>query len=68
MDLIDTKGIASRYQLSQRYVTDKLTKRQDFPKPVVEVSQKMRKWKLQDVEAFVNPRHKRAAMSSADSL
>lgn len=68
-ELIDTKGIADRYAFSQRYVTDRLTKRAGFPEPVVDVSQKARRWDLQEVDAFVNPRrrHKRAAMSSADS-
>ena len=66
-DLIDSKGIAQQYGLSQQYVTDRLVKHHNFPEPVVNVTQKMRRWKADEVAAFIRTRQRRAEISSADS-
>lgn len=66
-ELLDARGIADRYALSPKYVTDKLVKRHDFPAPVVDLTQKLRKWRATDVAAYLGKRQSRAAMSSADS-
>lgn len=50
--LIDTAGIAERLELSREYVTDKLVKRPDFPKPHLNVNRKVRKWLAEDIEAW----------------
>jgi predicted DNA-binding transcriptional regulator AlpA len=51
-DLIDTKGIAERLSVTRKYVTDKLTKRPDFPRPVVDVSSHLRRWRASDVDRY----------------
>lgn len=67
--LLDTAQIASKYGLDRSYVTDKLTKRADFPSPRVDVSRRLRRWDEHEVAQFMAGRQsKRAAMSSADSL
>lgn len=53
MNLIDTKDIAQRLSLSREYVTDKLVKRPDFPRPKLNVNRKVRKWESDDVDAWV---------------
>lgn len=66
--LIDTKQIAQLLSVSRDHVTDRLTKRADFPAPAVNISQKLRRWEESDVIAWLRRQSKRAAMSSADSL
>ena len=43
-DLIDTGQIADILGVTREHVTDKLTKRPDFPAPAVNVSRKLRRW------------------------
>ena len=50
---VDTAGIAALLGYTRAHVTDRLTKRPDFPKPFINVSQKMRYWRLADVQAFM---------------
>ena len=35
---IDTEGIAPLLGLTRQHVTDRLTKRRDFPRPVIDLS------------------------------
>lgn len=49
---VDTADIAAMLGCSRRHVTDRLTKRPDFPAPFVNLSQKMRYWRLADVQAY----------------
>lgn len=35
---IDTEGIAAMLGLTRQHVTDRLTKRRDFPRPVIDLS------------------------------
>lgn len=51
--LVTTKDIAQLLGATQTYVTNRLTKRADFPKPVVNLSQRMRKWRACDVLAYI---------------
>ncbi len=51
---VDTAGIAAMLGCTRAHVTDRLTKRLDFPKPFINVSQKMRYWRLADVQAFIS--------------
>lgn len=44
--------IAARYQVKRRTVVDQWTKRPDFPRPVVNISRKVRAWKAEDVEQW----------------
>ncbi len=65
--LIDTGTIAEMLGVSRPYVTNRLTKLPDFPKPRIDLSQRLRRWAEADVRAYLERRHKRDAMSSADS-
>lgn len=58
-DLIGTKEIASLFDLTREYVTDKVVRRADFPKPKLKLNRKTRKWSAEEVEAW---RKKTAAM------
>lgn len=49
---VDTAGIAALLGCTRAHVTDRLTKRPDFPKPIVNLSQKLRYWRLADVQAY----------------
>ena len=51
-DLLGTKEIAAMWGLSRSYVTDQLTKRADFPRPALRLSQKVVRWRFADLEAF----------------
>jgi hypothetical protein len=54
-DTIDTAGIAEALGYSRKYVTDNLTKRPDFPAPVVAVSAKKKRWRTPDVMQWASP-------------
>lgn len=64
--LLDTGQIAKLLGLKRPYVTDKLTKRPDFPRPRVNRSQRLRRWAEAEVMAWAQGQS-RAAMSSSDS-
>lgn len=58
--LIDTGTIAKILGVSREYVTDKLTKRPDFPKPRVNASQRLRRWSEAEVRAWAEAPKKAA--------
>lgn len=64
MDLISTADIADDLGLSREYVTDKLTKRPEFPAPTLRLSQKTVRWLKDDYEAWKTA-HFRACERSA---
>lgn len=45
-NLVGTKEIANSLKLDRKYVTNTITKLPDFPKPVINYSQKVRLWDL----------------------
>lgn len=47
--LVDTQDIAQFLGVTRQWVTDSITKRPDFPKPVINISRKTRKWSLDEV-------------------
>ena len=47
--LVGTQDIAQYLGLSREWVTDNVTKRPDFPQPVINLSRKTRKWSWEDV-------------------
>ena len=53
MDLLDTEGIASLLCLSRTHVVGRITKRPDFPKPIINLSQRVRRWLRSDVELWI---------------
>jgi hypothetical protein len=48
-DLMTTGDIAKELGVCRRHVTERLTKRPDFPKPAMNATQKLRKWRAKDV-------------------
>ncbi len=48
-DLMDTQAIAELLGVSRQHVTGRLTKRPDFPRPAIDLSRRLRKWRRTDV-------------------
>lgn len=53
-DLLDTGDLATLLGVTRAHITGRLTKRPDFPRPAIDLSQKMRRWRLQDVTAWAS--------------
>ncbi len=49
LDLIDTKDIAVMLGVTRAHATDRIIKRADFPRPAVNISQRLRRWAKSDV-------------------
>ena len=64
-DLLDTAQIAELLGLSQKHVTDRVTKAPDFPPPAIAISRKTKRWNRADVLAWAKPQSSREAISSA---
>lgn len=65
MNYITTADIAADLGLERSYVTDRLTKRPDFPEPALRLSRKTVKWLRKDFEAWKAAQANRAAPQSA---
>lgn len=50
---LDTAGIAAMLGVTRVHVTDRITKRPDFPKPFINVSRRLRYWRTSDVKAWM---------------
>ena len=50
---MSTADIAALLGLSREHVTDRITKRLDFPKPFINVSRRTRYWRTSDVHAWL---------------
>lgn len=48
----DTADIAREFKVARKTVTDKWTKRPDFPKPRQRINQKIVRWAAEDVQAW----------------
>ena len=53
MTLLTLDDITALLQMRREYVRDTLTKRPDFPRPAIAISQKLRRWSALDVSAWV---------------
>ncbi|WP_066338459.1 helix-turn-helix transcriptional regulator [Azohydromonas lata] len=51
--LLDTADIAALLGVRRDHVTDRLSKRPDFPRPHVNLSQKLRRWRAEDIAAWL---------------
>lgn len=51
-ELWSTADMARAWKLNREFVTDILTKKHGFPKPVVNFSQKTRRWDRAECEAY----------------
>lgn len=50
---LDTAGIAALLGVTREHVTDRITKRLDFPKPFINVSRRLRFWRASEVQAWM---------------
>lgn len=50
---LDTAGIAAMLGVTRVHVTDRITKRPDFPKPYINVSRRLRYWRTSDIVAWM---------------
>lgn len=57
--MYDLNQIAALTGLSKNYVRDKLTKRHDFPKPDLRLSQKVKRWKPQTIKNWMDKQAER---------
>jgi len=53
-NLIDITEIAQRLKLRREYVRDKLVKTGDFPRPAINISQRIRKWEEDAIQAWLD--------------
>jgi predicted DNA-binding transcriptional regulator AlpA len=51
-DLISTEEIAKMLGVSRAHATGRIVKRPDFPKPAVNISQRLRRWERRAVERW----------------
>ena len=52
MALWGTREIALAWDLNREYVTDHIVKAHDFPAPALNLTQKVRRWRRSDCEAW----------------
>lgn len=52
MTLWDTAEIAAAFKVARRTVTDKWTKRPDFPAPRQRINRKIVRWSAEDVQKW----------------
>lgn len=50
---LDTAAIAAILGVTREHVTDRITKRPDFPKPFINVSRRLRYWRQSEVQAWM---------------
>jgi predicted DNA-binding transcriptional regulator AlpA len=53
LDLIGTQDIARMLGVTQSHCVGRIVKRPDFPKPAINLSQRLRKWRRDDVLKFL---------------
>ena len=61
MSLLTLDDITAMMQMRREYVRDRLTKRPDFPRPAISVSQKFRRWNANDVQDWIAKQSSRIA-------
>ena len=50
---LDTADIAAMLGVTREHVTDRITKRPDFPKPYINVSRRLRYWRQSEVMSWM---------------
>ena len=61
MNEIDAAACAALLGVSRQHFTDRIAKRQDFPRPVVDFSPRSRRWRYADVLRWRQGGQKKAA-------
>jgi predicted DNA-binding transcriptional regulator AlpA len=59
--LLDTQQIADLIGVSRQHVTNRLSKRPDFPAPRVNLSQRTRRWSEADIRAWLEKQAEKQA-------
>jgi predicted DNA-binding transcriptional regulator AlpA len=49
---LNTQDIATLLGVSRQHVTNRIVKRPDFPKPVINLTQRLRAWRTDEVLAY----------------
>ena len=62
--MIGTREIADMLGVTREYATDRITKRPDFPKPALVLSQKLVRWEESDVLRWIEEQRIRAGRRS----
>lgn len=52
-NLIGTREIAIILGVTQKHVTGRIIKQADFPKPVLNLSRRIRKWNIEEVQKYL---------------
>lgn len=52
MEFLSTAQIADRFGVKRKTVTDKWTKRPDFPPPARKISRRTVLWRLEDIDRW----------------
>lgn len=52
-DLIDSKAISRMLGVTQAHTVGRIIKRPDFPKPAINLSQRLRRWRRDDVMKYL---------------
>ena len=60
---LTTEEIASLLGVSRKHVTDRVVTRPDFPKPVIRLSQRVRKWAQSEVLDYLRSEPRSAPVS-----
>jgi len=60
-DLMTLADISAAMELKYAYTRDRLVKRPDFPRPVVSLSQKCRRWSRDDFNTWLGKHAKKLA-------
>lgn len=50
--LLDTAAIAAKFGVTQKTVTDRWTKYDTFPQPIVKISRRLRWWSAEQVDQW----------------
>ena len=53
IELIDTKEIARILAVTRAHCVGRIIKRPDFPKPVINLTQRLRKWRKDEVYGYL---------------
>jgi len=62
---VDTGDIAEDLELTRAYVTDQVVKSRGFPRPVINITQKTRRWLRSDVDKWKKSHLKSKATKKA---
>lgn len=60
-DMLTRADIAEMLNIEQRYVSESLEKRPDFPRPVLALSTRLKRWARDDVQRWLEQHRKKCS-------